>query len=73
MHIRLTDVTQQVLDVVEMVVLLWSQITDISFWIVYKFYAIMVVVICSIDDVVTKGVTSNIIICRIIGACQGII
>ena len=40
MNIHFSNIAQQVLDVVEMVVFVHIIVADISFWIVYKFYLI---------------------------------
>ena len=52
MHIRLADITQEVFDVVKMIVLLWSIIANIPLWIVHKFYAIRIIIVRCIYNIV---------------------
>ena len=47
-------------------------ITDISLWIVHKFYAIRIVIISRIYYIVMKSIASDVIICCIIGSCQNV-
>ena len=60
MNIHFSNIAQQVLDVVEMVVFVHIIVADISLWIVHKFYAICICIICCINDIVMKGITSDI-------------